>query len=119
MATPKEFKIIKFALVWLDAHVETDDNRETNRRLGKDLGRLRSFTNVKECQTFLEQHKAVEEFVLIVSGQLGSELVPLIHDLSNISSIYVYCAWKENSEKWSKKFEKVRYISYVIFIQRI
>jgi hypothetical protein len=115
MAALKVFKET-FTLVWLDASADTDAYREIHIRLGTELCPLTSFTNVKECQTYLEKHQSVDKFVLIVSGQLGSKLVPLIHDLPNIETVYVYCAWKENGEEWSRKFEKVRFISYDIRI---
>jgi hypothetical protein len=44
---------------------------------------------------------------LIVSGQFGREIVPKIHQLEQLSAIYVYCMNKEANEQWAKDFLKV------------
>ncbi|CAF4326366.1 unnamed protein product [Rotaria sp. Silwood2] len=49
--------------------------------------------------------------MFIVSGRLGKVLVPLSHDRSNISSIYVYCTRTEEHKKWIKEIQKVKAIT--------
>ncbi|CAF3945779.1 unnamed protein product, partial [Rotaria sp. Silwood1] len=45
---------------------------------------------------------------MIVSGRLGQEIVPSIHKLRQVISIYVYCMDKEVNRKWVDKFAKVK-----------
>ncbi|CAF1143075.1 unnamed protein product [Rotaria sp. Silwood1] len=45
---------------------------------------------------------------MIVSGQLGKEIVPSVHNLQQVVSIYVYCMNKEINEQWSSRFSKVQ-----------
>ncbi|CAF1659939.1 unnamed protein product, partial [Didymodactylos carnosus] len=45
-----------------------------------------------------------EKIVLIVSGTYGRELVPCLHDLTQLNCIYVYCADNAHNEEWSKNY---------------
>ncbi|CAF3717048.1 unnamed protein product [Rotaria sp. Silwood1] len=45
---------------------------------------------------------------MIVSGRLGREIVPSIHQLQQIILIYVYCSDKESHKAWADKFSKVK-----------
>ncbi|CAF3985218.1 unnamed protein product [Rotaria sp. Silwood1] len=47
---------------------------------------------------------------MIVSGQLGKEIVPSVHNLQQVISIYVYCMNKEINEQWASRFTKVKAI---------
>ncbi|CAF4869195.1 unnamed protein product, partial [Rotaria sp. Silwood2] len=45
---------------------------------------------------------------MIVSGQLGKEIVPAVQNLQQVTSIYVYCMNKEINEQWANRFAKVK-----------
>ncbi|CAF3810032.1 unnamed protein product [Rotaria sp. Silwood1] len=47
---------------------------------------------------------------MIVSGQLGREIIPSIHELQQVISIYVYCIDKKGHEQWARNFAKVKAI---------
>jgi hypothetical protein len=113
MAGPGEhanrIQVIHLPLVWLDPNVHDENNAVTRRDLKNNFGRCAFYDDAKECKLHTERHTADTKYVLIVSGQLGSKLVPLIHDRSNIESIYVYCLQKEIHEQWAIAYAKVRY----------
>ena len=67
----------------------------------------KKFRDVKECQQYIEQTTEKDRLILIVSGRLGREIVPLMHQLRQIISIYIYCMDKQANEQWSTKFPKV------------
>jgi hypothetical protein len=69
---------------------------------------LKKFEDVRECQQYIEQRSNSDRLILIVSGQLGREIVPLIDNLRQILSIYVYCIGKKSNEQWTLKFAKVK-----------
>jgi hypothetical protein len=48
-----------------------------------------------------------DRIVLIISGRFGEILVPRIHSLRQVSSIYVYCKDKKRNEPWANQFKKV------------
>ncbi|CAF3749135.1 unnamed protein product [Rotaria sp. Silwood1] len=45
---------------------------------------------------------------MVVSGQLGRKIVPTIHSLRQVISIYVYCFDKKRNEEWACKYAKVK-----------
>jgi hypothetical protein len=53
-----------------------------------------------------------DRILLVVSGQLGEQLVPKIHQLRQVSTIYVYCTNKKKNEQWTKQFAKVYFTKH-------
>ncbi|CAF3868046.1 unnamed protein product, partial [Rotaria sp. Silwood1] len=61
-----------------------------------------------QCQKYIEEQSEKDRLVVIVSGQLGKEIVPSVHNLQQVMSIYVYCMNKEINEQWASRFVKVK-----------
>ncbi|CAF1356013.1 unnamed protein product, partial [Didymodactylos carnosus] len=96
-----------FALLWLDQNVnESKDNLETQAQLRQSINCLLTFETANECEEHIRERKD-EKIVLIVSGRLGREIVPRVHDLSQLSAIYVYCMDQTTNERWAKSYEKL------------
>ncbi len=96
-----------FSLIWLDMKMNVKETRNTEQKLRSIINRLKKFQDVKQCQQYIEQRSQKERLVLIVSGQMGREMVPSIHKLRQVISIYVYCMDKKRNEEWTCKFAKV------------
>ena len=96
-----------FACFWLDQSVDsTQDNRETHQELRQVINHLRIFNDSDACEQCIREITQ-EKVVLIVSGMLGSKIIPRIHDLPQLSTCYVFCQNKQNNEKWAKNYAKV------------
>jgi hypothetical protein len=97
-----------FGLLWLDAAVNSsEENRQAQQQLRATINHVITFEDANRCQQYIRSICAHDRLVLIVSGQLGQEVVPSIHQMRQLSSIYVYCMNKERNEKWAKNFTKV------------
>jgi hypothetical protein len=97
-----------FALLWLDAAVNTsEENREAQQRLRSTINHVTTFEDPNLCQQHIRSVYLQDRLVLIVSGRLGQEVVPRIHQVRQLSAIYVYCMDKQRNEKWAKNFTKV------------
>ena len=97
-----------FSLLWLDAQVNTtEENRQAQQKLRKIINHLKTFDDQNQCQQYILSLSPQDRLVLIVSGRLGRQLVPQIHQLRQISSIYIYCMDKQANEQWAKNFTKV------------
>jgi hypothetical protein len=96
-----------FSLIWLEANVEVIDNENIQRELRTIINHLKKFQDVQKCRQYIGQRSKEDRLVLISSGHLGRELVPFVHDLRQVLSIYIYCADKKSNEQWSCKFAKV------------
>ena len=49
-----------------------------------------------------------EKIVLIVSGVLGEEIIPRIHNLSQLSACYIFCSNTKRHKQWSNHYSKVK-----------
>jgi hypothetical protein len=97
-----------FFLLWLDAQIHTiEENRQAQKQLRKIINHLKTFDNENDCQQYILSISSQDRVVVIVSGRLGRTIVPHIHHLQQIISIYVYCMDKQANEQWSKNFTKV------------
>ncbi|UJR22679.1 hypothetical protein I4U23_025716 [Adineta vaga] len=45
---------------------------------------------------------------MIISGALGQHIVPQIHDMSQIDSIFIFCGNRTHHEGWAKKWGKIK-----------
>jgi len=95
-------------LIWLDANVNSNkENKQAQGELCSIIRHFKTFENLNQCQEFIRSVRPHNRIVLIVSGQFGREIVPKIHQLEQLSAIYVYCMNKEANEQWAKDFLKV------------
>ena len=98
-----------FSIFWLDAQVNTtEDNRNTQLKLREIINHLKTFDDLGECYQRILSLSTQDRLVLIVSGRCGRQLVPQIHHLRQVSSIYVYCMDKKANEQWAKDFIKIK-----------
>ncbi|CAF0878209.1 unnamed protein product [Adineta steineri] len=97
-----------FSLIWLDANVDVKDIRDTEVKLRSIINHIKKFQDVKQCRHYIEHRSQKDRLVIIVSGRLGREIVPYIHQLRQVISIYVYCIDKKSNEQWALKFSKIK-----------
>jgi hypothetical protein len=101
-----------FLLIWLDPHVDTnDENRMTQTFLRKILTCLVIFDDIETCEKWLKECDTNAKIILIVSGAYGEKIVPKIHYLSTIISIYIYCLDVKRNERWAKNYPKIRSVA--------
>ncbi|CAF1197322.1 unnamed protein product [Adineta steineri] len=97
-----------FSLIWLNANVDVKDARDTEVKLRSIINHIKKFQDIKQCQQYIEQRSENGRLVIIVSGRLGREIVPYIHQLRQVISIYVYCMDKKSNEQWAYNFSKIK-----------
>jgi hypothetical protein len=108
---PTASNLESFACLWLDQTVDsTQDNLMTQQELRQVINHLRTFNNSDECEEYIRQ-VTQEKVVLIVSGALGRQIIPRIHDLLQLSSFYVFCQDKKANEQWANKYHKVKHLT--------
>ena len=97
-----------FILIWLNPSATVQGNLLTH--FHEFLTHIKPFFDSKACEEYLKS-SSDERFVLIVTGQIGQDLVPRIHQFQQILSIYIYCMDQKRHEKWSKEYKKVTHIN--------
>ncbi|CAF1515355.1 unnamed protein product, partial [Rotaria magnacalcarata] len=104
----EDMRLEIFYLIWLDANANGKETRDTEKKLRSIINNLKKFQDVKQCQKYIEERSKNDRLVMIVSGQFGQEIVPSIHKLRQVISIYVYCFDKVRNKQWSDKFTKIK-----------
>jgi protein gp37 len=97
-----------FSIFWLDGSVNNAENLAAQKKLRSIINQLKTFEDPEAFVGRIHRIAQGDRTVLIVSGQWGRIVVPKIHHLRSVSSIYVYCMNKAANEKWSKTYSKVR-----------
>lgn len=98
--------------VWCDATIGNPEkvNDYTNTithiaHIVNQNGQLvHTFNETNACRDFITQ---VNNVCLIISGSMGEVLVPTIHNLEQVHSIYIFCFDKAKHDLWAKPYRKV------------
>jgi hypothetical protein len=97
-----------FSLVWLDPSINnSEENRETQQRLRTIINHLETFEDSTRCEDYIRSVSTHDRIVIIVSGTSGRILIPRIHSLRQLCSIYVYCMNRKTNQQWTKNYTKV------------
>jgi len=98
-----------FSLIWLDNSVnQSSENFDCQRKLRASINYLKTFDDNNQCEQYIRNLSQNDRLILIVSGRLGQQILPCIHNLQQVIAIYVYCIDKETNEQWTKQFFKVK-----------
>ncbi len=84
--------IQNFRLVWLDSNIDGIDNGDyidVTRKLRQVVNAVKIFTNVDECIDFMTDIEE-EQIFMVISGTFNQVIVPTIHDMAHIHSVYIF-----------------------------
>ena len=94
------------AVIWLDANINnTTDCLETKAHLRSLINYLVTFDILDECTHFIRS-ATTETLFLVVSGAFGETVLAQVHDLQQLSYVYVFCSNKPKHELWAKFYTK-------------
>ncbi|CAF1118036.1 unnamed protein product [Adineta steineri] len=96
-------------IVWLDITIDNSSIIWSKRQnlLRSCINYIRTFTDESECLKYISAIRD-ERIFIITSGSMGEIIVPQIHDLLQISHIYIFCSDIAKHTQWSKLFRKIR-----------
>jgi len=108
LLTEEKPNLETYSLIWLDSSLgNSQEIIQVQQHLRTAINYLKLFKQSDECLEYIQSIPKDDRIILIVSGRLGQEIVPRIHQLRQISSIYVYCMNKKKNEQWVQPFNKV------------
>jgi hypothetical protein len=92
-----------------DEHIDDDsvDHQNTITQRRCVINTINSYTNVTQCVEFI-QTIINEKACVITSGSLGQYIVPHLHDMSQVDSIFIFCDNKPLHESWVKSWPKIK-----------
>ncbi|CAF1369045.1 unnamed protein product [Adineta steineri] len=99
-----------FLVVWLDENIDEENNTDCQNtiiKLREVVNAVNTFTNMEECVNFITDIKAEKVFI-VSSDALGQATIPMIHDMTQISTIYIFCENKSRHEQWTRQWSKIK-----------
>jgi tetratricopeptide (TPR) repeat protein len=84
-----------------------DDCLNTLTQLRRITNAVSTFTAGDECIEFITTNSN-EKVCMIISGSLGQLTVPLVHNMSQVDSIFILCGTQKLDEQWAKKWPKIK-----------
>ncbi len=110
MATMRDDDSIStsYSILWLDPSVNTDkNNRHAQKEFRSIINHLKTFEDEDQFEQYIQSVSPHKRLILIVNGRLGKEVVPRIHHIPQILSIYVYCMDQKRNEQWAKDYSNL------------
>lgn len=106
-SSPMVSKIESFTCIWLDTNVDSSqENRIAQEQLQQVVGTLFTFDNIAMGEKQILK-STEESIILIVSGSFGRQIIPRIHDFTQLIAFYVFCEDRKTNEKWANQYSKV------------
>ena len=98
-----------YLLIWADSSFDEkrQDCQNTLKQLRSVVNEVHLLTTPAQCIRFLKEMDKQKAFV-ISSGALGRDLVPEIHNIPRVDTIYIFCANKQRHEGWAKQWPKIQ-----------
>ncbi|CAF1468503.1 unnamed protein product [Adineta steineri] len=98
-----------YSLIWLDETVnKLRENLQGQQRLRASINRLLTFEDYQLCLQCIQSLSRYDRIIIIVNGQLGKQHIPQIASIQQIISIYIYDTDKQNTERWTQNFSKIK-----------
>ncbi|CAF0898279.1 unnamed protein product [Adineta steineri] len=96
-------------LIWLDSNINetNDDCQNTITKLQCVVNDINTYTNSDECLEFI-QTITDKKICMIISGSLGQHIVPRVHNMSQVDSIFIFCGNEKYHEQWTKDWPKIK-----------
>jgi tetratricopeptide (TPR) repeat protein len=103
-AQPHEI-VQNILLIWLDEKIDESiaDYSNAIKQLRHTVNVVETFRDTDECTNYISQFKNEKALFLIVSGAVCESVMPRIHSMPQIHSIYVFCRQQSKYEKWATK----------------
>ncbi|CAF1424907.1 unnamed protein product [Adineta steineri] len=96
-------------LIWLDSSIDetNDDYKNTIKQLRRVVNDINTFRDDDKCLEFI-QTVVNKKACMIISGSLGQHIVPRVHNMSQIDSIFIFCYNEKHHEQWTKEWSKIK-----------
>ncbi|CAF4134465.1 unnamed protein product, partial [Adineta steineri] len=96
-------------LIWLDNNISENnaDCSNTIKQLKRVVNNINTFTDGDQCVEFIQTINN-NKVCMIVSGSLGKYIVPHVHDMSQVDTIFIFCNNQEWHKQWAKEWPKIK-----------
>lgn len=106
--TSKDNRFENASFVWLDHGIIRYKPRLNAQKQFEN--RLQTFFDENKCEHYIRNVSINNGIVFIVCHHLGRKIIPRIHPLSQILTIYVYDVNDHSKTEWIQEYSKVNEI---------
>jgi tetratricopeptide (TPR) repeat protein len=96
--------IANYIVIWFTSNI--DDDQMCITHLQRIVSSFRVFTDIDEFFAFIIQIRG-EKIFLILSDTIAQKIIPLIHKMSQLISIYIICKDRLEDEQWIEQYRKI------------
>ncbi|CAF1107363.1 unnamed protein product [Adineta steineri] len=109
ISQPRQRIAQNYLLIWVDDSIDQADKdcQDTLTQLKNVVNDVKLCTEPDQCIQTLNKVDKEQAFV-IISGSLGQNLVPEIHDIPQLDAIYIFCDNKSGHEEWTQNWKKIK-----------
>ncbi|CAF2065172.1 unnamed protein product [Rotaria magnacalcarata] len=102
-----------YLVYWLEPNLEEKANQEVVEQLVEIIPLAQTFDDLNKCRAAIVGQTSVS-IVLIVSNALAETFIPEIHNLPQITKIFIYCTCdlKIDTRSIIRRFSKVKEVIY-------
>ncbi|CAF4298728.1 unnamed protein product, partial [Adineta steineri] len=96
-------------LIWLDNNINENnaDCSSTIKKLKRIVNNISTFTDGNQCVEFIQTINN-NKICMIVSGSLGKHILPHVHEMSQVDTIFIFCNNQEWHKQWAKEWPKIK-----------
>jgi tetratricopeptide (TPR) repeat protein len=96
-------------LIWLDNNIEhkNEDCRNTVSELRRVVNDVHTYTDGDQCIQFINTINN-NKVCMIIRGYLGQLIMPRVHDMPQVDSIFIFCGNKARHEQWAQEWPKIK-----------
>jgi hypothetical protein len=113
-----------FSLIWLDLSTNNiHENIDIQQQLRSIINYLKIFEDLDDCEQYIRSLSKDDRIVILVNEKFALEITSRIHELRQITSIYIYSTETKEDYQWINQYKKVRIFSsffsqyvYLIYI---
>ncbi|CAF3773994.1 unnamed protein product, partial [Rotaria sordida] len=101
-------------IIWVDANIDQSKKKyhDSVTKLQRITSVIYTCTNAEQCINYIDNVDDKKVF-LIVSDDLGEEIVPLVYDKPQLDSIYIFSQVKRQRLPWVNKWsQKIKHILF-------
>jgi hypothetical protein len=107
LSTFKDNNFHIYYLICLDSSSNTHQYNHAQKSLGFFIDHFEIFNESDPCEQYIQSTSDDLRIILILNENLGEQLIPRIHQLRQIYSIYIFSINIEYHQNWTKQYKKV------------
>ncbi|CAF1357070.1 unnamed protein product [Adineta steineri] len=102
-------RIQNVLVIWLDKNINDNnaDCSNTIKQLKCAVNNVNTFTDGEQCIEFIRTITN-NKICMIVSGSLGQHIVPHVHTMFQVDTIFIFCNNQEWHKQWAKEWPKIK-----------